>query len=197
LDTIRWALQTEGRCDLKNLLLVVALLLAWPTVGLSQAGQVIPRVALFGGFTRVFDKADPNSFSVGSFHFDGGEVSAEVRVSRCVGIVGGYGWQWSYRDGGVLQRLALIGPQFSPHAIHRGLIPFAHVLVGYMHGTIDWGDGEAGEGSVFAAAVGGGLDIKMGRGFWFRAIQADWLHADLRPDHHTTARISAGIVLRH
>ncbi len=58
---------------MKNLSLVVALLLAWPTVGLSQAGQVIPRVALFGGFTRVFDKVDPNSFSVGSFHFDGGQ----------------------------------------------------------------------------------------------------------------------------
>jgi hypothetical protein len=76
---------------LKNLLLVVALLLAWPTVGLSQAGQGIPRFALFGGFTRVFDKGDPNSFSVGNFHFDGGEVSAEVGVSRWVGIVGGYG----------------------------------------------------------------------------------------------------------
>jgi hypothetical protein len=73
LDTIRWALQTEGRCDLRNLLLVVALLPAWPTVGLSQAGQVVPTVALFGGFTGVFDKADPKSFSVGSFHFDGGQ----------------------------------------------------------------------------------------------------------------------------
>ena len=92
---------------MKNLLLVVALLLAWPTVGLSQAGQVIPRVALFGGFTRVFDKADPNSFSVGSFHFDGGEASAEVSVSRCVGIVGGYGWQMSNRDGQVVAPASL------------------------------------------------------------------------------------------
>jgi hypothetical protein len=58
---------------LKNLLLVVALLLAWPIVGLSQAGQVIPTVAPFGGFTRAAEKADPNSFSVGSFHFDGGQ----------------------------------------------------------------------------------------------------------------------------
>lgn len=185
---------------MKNLLLVVALLLAWPTVGLSQAGQVIPRVALFGGFTRVFDNGDPNSFSAGSFHFDGGEASAEVRVSRWAGVVGGYGLQWSNRDGQVLQRLFLIGPQFSPQAIHHGVIPFAHVLVGYVHGTFDWGGPVAdgiSEGSVFATAVGGGLDIKLGRGFWFRAIQADWLHADLSPDHHTTARISAGIVLRH
>ena len=61
LDTIRWALQTGGRCELKNLLLVVALLLAWPTVGFGQAGQAVPRFALFGGFTTVFDQADPNS----------------------------------------------------------------------------------------------------------------------------------------
>jgi hypothetical protein len=58
---------------LKNLLRVVALLLAWPTVGLSQAGQVIPRDALCGGCTRGFDKVDPNRSSVGSFHFDGGQ----------------------------------------------------------------------------------------------------------------------------
>ena len=67
-----------GRCNLKNLLLVVSLLLAWPTVGLSQDAQVIPRIALFGGFTRVFEKADPNSFSVGSFHFDGGQSVSTV-----------------------------------------------------------------------------------------------------------------------
>jgi hypothetical protein len=58
---------------LKNLLLVVALLLVWPIVGLSQAGQVIPTVALFGGFTSALDKADPNIFSVGSAHPDGGQ----------------------------------------------------------------------------------------------------------------------------
>jgi len=182
---------------LKNLLPVVALLLAWPTVGFSQAGEVIPRFALFGGFTRVFDQADPNSFPAGSFHFDGGEVSAEGKVSRWVGIVGGYGLQWNKQED--LQGLALVGPQFSPHAIHHGLIPFAHVLVGFAHGITDGtnGNGSSGVTIVSAAAVGGGLDIKMGRGFWFRAIQADWLHADLSPDHHTTARISAGIVLRH
>lgn len=191
----------EGRCDLKNLLLVVALLLDWPTVGLSQAGQVIPRVALFGGFTSVFDKGDPKSYSVGSFNFDGGEASAEVRVSRYVGIVGGYGWHWSNRDGQVLQKLLLIGPQFSPHAIHHGLIPFAHVLFGHVHGTIDYynpvgAPPSVTEGSVFATALGGGLDIKLGGHFWFRAIEADWLHGDLRPDHHATSRVSAGIVLR-
>jgi hypothetical protein len=103
---------------LKKLLLVVALLLAWPTVGLSQAGQVIPRVALFGGFTRVFDKADPNSFSVGSFHFDGGEASGEVRVSRWAGIVGDYGWQWSNRDGQAVAQASLL-----PTGAHSQSVP--------------------------------------------------------------------------
>jgi hypothetical protein len=190
----------SGRCDLKKLLIVVALLLDLPRAGLSQAVPPVPRVALFGGFTRVFDRADPNSFYVGSFHFDGGQASAEVKLTRWAGIVGDYGWQWSLRDGQVTQRIALIGPQFSPHAIHHALIPLAHVLVGDVHGTIDYDNRTAppavSEGSVFATAVGGGLDIKLGRHFWFRAVQAEWLHADLSPDHHTTARISTGIVLR-
>jgi len=185
---------------MKRLLLVVALLAGLPMAGLSQAVPLVPRVAVSGSFTRVFDRGDANSYSVGSFHFDGFEASGEVKVTRWVGVLGDYGWQWSLRDGQVLQRALLIGPQFSPHGvIHRGLIPFAHVLVGYVHGTIDWGGpvaDDVSEGSVFATAVGGGLDIKLGGHFWFRAIQADWLHADLSPDHHTTARISAGVALR-
>jgi hypothetical protein len=185
---------------LKKPLLVVTLLLDLPMGGLSQALPLVSRVALSGGFTRVFDRADPNSFSAGSFHFDGFEASAEVKLTRWAAIVGDYGWQWSLRGGQVTQRIALIGPQFSPHAIHHALIPFAHVLVGQVHGTIDYENRTAppavSEGSVFATAVGGGLDIKLGGHFWFRAIQAEWLHADLSPDHHTTARISAGMALR-
>jgi len=184
---------------MKRLLLVVALLAGLPIAGLSQAAPLVPRVAVSGSFTRLFDQGDANSYSTGSFHFDGFEASGEVKVTRWTGLLADYGLQWSLRDGQVLQRVLLIGPQFSAHAIHRGLIPFAHVLVGHVHGTTDWGGpvaDDVSEGSVFATAVGGGLDIKVGGHFWFRAIQADWLHADLSPDHHTTARISAGIVLR-
>jgi hypothetical protein len=146
----------------------------------------------------VFAQADPNSYSVGSFHFDGFEASAEFKVTRWVGIVGDYGWQWSLRGGQVTQRVALVGPQFSPRALHRLLIPFAHILVGHVHGTVGYFNSPPAvtEGSVFATALGGGLDIKLGGHFWFRAIQADWLHGDLSPDHHTSSRVSAGIVLR-
>ena len=184
---------------MKKLLLVVALLMGLPMRGLSQAEPVIPRVALFGGFTRTFDQADPGSVSVGSFHFDGFDASAAVKATRWAGIVGEYGWQLSLRAGQVPQRVALMGPQFSPRAMHHRLIPFAHFLVGYVHGTSDVCNCSPlalSEGSVFATAAGGGLDIRVGGHFWFRAIQADWLHADLIPDHHITARISAGVVLR-
>ena len=58
---------------MRKLLTMVVLLVGLPIEVLSQGGPVIPRVALFGGFTRVFDKADRNNFSVGSFHFDGGQ----------------------------------------------------------------------------------------------------------------------------
>jgi hypothetical protein len=185
---------------LKKLLFVAALFLGVPLAGLSQSAPTVPRVALFGGFTRVFDQADANSFSTGSFHFDGGEASAEVKFLPWAGIVGEYGVQWSLREGQDWQRIGLLGPQFSPRGVHHGFIPFAHVLVGHVDGTIDFDNRTSPpavtEGSVFATAAGGGLDIKMGRGFWLRAIQADWLHGDLSPDHHLKARISTGFVLR-
>ena len=125
---------------MKRSLLVVALLAGLPVAGLSQALPLVPRVAVSGSFTRVFDQGDANSYSAGTFHFDGFEASGEVKVTRWVGVLGDYGCQWSLRDGQVLQKIALIGPQFSPDGvIHRELIPFAHVLVGYVHGTFDWG----------------------------------------------------------
>jgi hypothetical protein len=75
----------------KEPLFVLVLLLGWPTGGLSQAVPYAPRVALFSGFTRVCAQADPNSYSVGSFHFDGFEASTEFKFTRWVGIVGDYG----------------------------------------------------------------------------------------------------------
>jgi len=51
-------------------------------------------------------------------------------------------------------------------------------------------------GNAFAAVIGGGVDIKLKGPIWLRAIQADYLHANLAPDHHNQARISTGIVFR-
>jgi hypothetical protein len=51
-------------------------------------------------------------------------------------------------------------------------------------------------GTTFATAVGGGVDFKLAGPLWVRAIQVDYLHANLSPDHHTQVRVAAGLSFR-
>lgn len=180
------------------------LFLCSPVVALSQ---VVPKVALFGGATFVFSKNDPNSgYGVSDFHQTGWEGSAEEKVAPWIGMVADVSQQYGTYHGGEKQTIALFGPQFSPKVVPR-VIPFAHVLFGLAHGTNQVTTAvpvtgssatfiSIATGTSFATAVGGGLDIKLAGPVWIRVIQADYLHSDLSPDHHTTARLSAGIVFR-
>jgi hypothetical protein len=212
LDTIRWALQNGGRCDLKNLLLVVALLLAWPTVGLTQAGQVIPTYTVFGGFTTVRSRFDYGSSGVPGFptvpgpvfYLNGWEASIERKFAPWIGIVADVSQQLGTRSGGHLgpeqenQVSVLFGPQFSLRVAHW-LIPFAHVLIGPSYGLADYLSlGTAGTVSSFATAIGGGVDVKILGPVWLRAAQVDYLHSsnDFGEDHSMQVRISVGIAFR-
>lgn len=180
--------------------------------GLAPAlrAQLIPRVALFGGYTLV--RAQQNGgpgFTGPSFNLNGWDASVEGGVAPWLGLVAGvsqqYGSPLGYQE---RQTTALFGPQISIHGIPR-VIPFAHALVGVVHGTNQFSAPACFQavgvpcpppsiitGNAFATALGGGLDIKIFGPLWVRAIQADWLRAQLNPDHTTHFRVSAGIVLR-
>jgi hypothetical protein len=212
-DTIRWALQTGGRCDLKDMLLVITLLLAWPTVGLSQTGEVIPNYTVFGGFTTVrnrFDYGPPGSLLPGpAFYVSGWEASIERKVGLGIGVVADFSQQYGTATGGPFvgsqqenQAFALFGPQFSLRAAHR-VIPFAHVLFGPSYGTEfeEYADGpipSTGKVFDFTTAVGGGVDIRIRGHVWIRAVEVDHLHTktDFNGDHAPQLRISAGIAFR-
>jgi len=201
---------------LEKLLLIVALLLDWPTAGLSQAGQsapTVPNYTVFGGYTTVrnrFDYGPPGSVVPGpAFYVSGWEASIERKILPWVGIVADVSQQYGARSGGPFvglqqenQTFALFGPQFSLRAGHS-LIPFAHVLLGEGYGTVFL---EYIYGPVpstikafeFTTAVGGGADIKITGPVWLRAVQVEYLHAntDFNGDHATQMRISAGIAFR-
>lgn len=186
-----------------RVLLAIALVSGFPGIASSQ---IVPKVALFGGATFVFSQNDANSgFGTSSFHQNGWEVSGEGKVAPWIGMVADVSQQYGVFHAHEKQTIALFGPQFSPHLVPR-VIPFAHVLFGVAQGTTQItflappqpgvGGQTVATGTAFATAVGGGIDIKIAGPVWLRAIQADYLHSDLAPDHHTTARLSAGIVLR-
>ncbi len=179
-------------------LVPLLLILGFPLVACSQSVPFVPKVTLFGGYTIV-----RNQFNSGStFNINGWDASITGKVAPWVGMVADFSSQYGVRSGEQeKQYMALFGPQFSPHVLHR-VIPFAHVLVGVVHGTTGFTTGTTTgysipiiTGNAFATAVGGGIDIKIFGPLWIRPIQADWIHATLGGDHHTQARIAAGIAL--
>ncbi len=169
--------------------------------------QVVPRVTLFGGYTFVRSQQNSGSGIAGSnFNLNGWDASLEGGFAPWLGIVTDvsqqYGSPFGYQE---KQTTVLFGPQINIHGIHK-IMPFAHVLAGVVHGTNRFTQlvppcspsscpGTIATGYAFATAVGGGVDIKVFGPLWIRAVQADWLHANLNPDHHTQFRLSAGIAL--
>jgi len=173
------------------------------------AGQVLPKVTFFGGYTYLRAQQDHGS----SFSLNGWDVSLEGKSFLWLGWVTDVSQQYGSPFGlQEKQTTALFGPQLSIPHVPRA-VPFVHALFGVVHGTNSIkGIGilpgplcpvqgcPAGlsilTGNSFATAVGGGVDIKLAGPVWLRAIQVDYLHGDLSPDHHTQARIATGLAFR-
>ena len=158
-------------------------------------------VAVFGGYSYWHAGRDFGS----GFSLNGWDASAEVGGSW-LGGVADFSRQYASPSGvNENQYSLLFGPQFSvPHL--PGVIPFAHALVGVVHGTNRVALLGAPcppicspliqTGNAFATALGGGLDVRAVGPVWIRAAQVDYVHADLNPDHHAQVRLSFGVVLR-
>ncbi len=178
--------------------LAAAICLPW-----ASAAQIVPKVALFGGYTYV--RAAHNR-GLG-FNLSGWDASLEGKSASWLGWVMDISQQYGSPSGvKENQTSALFGPQISIPHLPR-VLPLAHALFGVVRGTNNASllagrpcPGPAcplfSTGTTLAAAVGGGLDVKIAGPLWIRALQVDYLHANLAPDHHTQARLASGIVLR-
>jgi hypothetical protein len=190
---------------------LVSLFILIAALPVAASAQVVPRVTLFGGYTLVHAQQNGGF----SFNLNGWDVSAELKPASWLGVVGDVSQQYASPSGlKERQTTFLFGPQFTLPGI-KNVKPFAHILVGGIHGTDQVNYLTAVPltgpctlsncgalvssyvlGTKFATAVGGGVDFKLAGPVWVRAIQVDYLHADLNPDHHTNVRVAAGIALR-
>jgi hypothetical protein len=87
---------------------------------------------------------------------------------------------------------------------HTLLQPFGQALFGGVHGFDSYFPAPVGKlptsyDTSFALTVGGGLDLRVSRHVWIRAIQADYFYSELRNlqgDRQNQIRLAAGIVFR-
>lgn len=140
-------------------------------------------------------------------NLNGFELSATYRFLPFFGVAadfsGHYGSTLNHSPSSVHQYTGLVGPEV---ALPSRVSPFAHVLFGGTHQTVTAGSvtpiaNEGYYGVVpntvhsFAAAIGGGIDLKLATHIWLRPIQIDYLLTRLHSSTQNQPRISAGLVL--
>lgn len=172
---------------MKRLAFFLTVLLFW--VG-SLAAADAPRVEIFGGYSHLEleDDVDVNGF----------EVALTGNLNSWLGWVADYSrYERTFELGlGGVEgdtQLFLFGPRLTFRATR--VEPFAHVLAGGARFNID-ALGFSASDTAFAAAFGGGVDVKLNDWVAIRAIQADYVVTRFFNETQNNARLSVGVVLR-
>jgi hypothetical protein len=136
--------------------------------------------------------------------FNGFEAAITGNVSRYVGLKGDYSFhRRSFELGPDLDARTDIhqilgGVQFQDNALEGNRVrPFAHFLAGVAHQrfSISSSD-ETVSKTGFAAAFGGGIDIRVSDRVDFRAVQFDYNPNRIAGQTQHNFRIGVGIVFR-
>jgi opacity protein-like surface antigen len=171
-------------------LVFAAALIVLSTLSVS-AQEETPKVEVFGGY----------SYAGGRAH--GWDGSVAGNVNRWFGLVADFSGQYTNIESPVVsERIRthsfLFGPRFSIRR-NKHVTPFAHALLGVTHT-----DSRARElgfdfhftDKSFAAALGGGLDVRVSNHVAIRAFQLDYLRTNLFGETQNKGRIAFGIVFR-
>jgi hypothetical protein len=194
---------------LATLLFVVAFLLFFPTTAAAQDNFVV-----FGGYSysrppvTVAESCNMCALSLevtNKRNLNGWEFAGSYRFLPFLGVTadfsGHYGDSVSGSSSNVHQQDYLFGPEVS---LPRRVSPFAHVLFGQSHQSVSAAPvpGSGGAFSImpqstsgFAAAVGGGIDLKIIPHIWLRPIQIDYLATRFHGGTQNQPRVSAGLAL--
>jgi opacity protein-like surface antigen len=184
----------------------LVVLCAFLLAGLALAQDSTPKAEIFGGYSHV--RAD---FSVGGVGFgteglNGWNASLAGNLNKYFGVVGDFGGTYGtpIKELGigvdVKNYTFLFGPQFSYRT--RRVTPYAHALFGADHISADipavaiFTSGFGQSDTAFAFALGGGLDVGLGRVVALRLAQLDYLRTQFFSSHQNNLRFSTGLVLR-
>lgn len=165
--------------------LLVLLFLSLPAMA-----RDIPRVELFGGYS--YERADISSMDLA---MRGWNASITENVNNWFGGVVEFSGHYAHPAGTKVNvHSFMFGPVFSFRKM-GGFTPFAHGLIGAVHGSKGYLGLSEGDFD-FGAAAGGGLDIDVHRIVSIRLIQADYVVTPFLSLRQNNVRVSAGIILR-
>lgn len=162
--------------------------------------QPAPRIELSGGYSYTRAYLGPE---IGTASLSGWDAAVTYNPLSIVGAVArvsaGYGRP--VRDGFAVKTTFnsyLFGAQVRPHRFGR-FIPFVYALVGWcaVQGRTEGFEDAAQSDRRGAWAAGGGLDIRAGKRFAVRAVQAEYFQTRSRlllTDKQDHFRLSAGVV---
>jgi hypothetical protein len=168
-----------------------------PPVTLSETQLVPPPVCPVG----VLPPCPPvQTTSTITFHpnLNGWEASGAYNAHHWLGLVADFSGYYGSTNGVSTHfNTYLFGPQFQ---LHAHVSPFVHVLFGAAHETT--GQLIAPElvisptsSTAFAAAIGGGIDVRAVRFVSFRLVQLDYLMTRFGSSTQNQLRASAGLVV--
>ena len=149
-----------------------------------------PQVEMFGGFSYL--RADVGGADLNQ---KGWNFSVTENMNDWLGGVADFSGHYGHEAGlNVNDHTFMFGPRFS-YRKSQSFTPFAQVLLGGMRASQGY-LGISQPSTDFAAAFGGGLDVKVHDKIAIRVIQAEYVatpYLGLRQDNF---RLSAGIVLQ-
>ncbi|MBI4480454.1 MAG: outer membrane beta-barrel protein [Acidobacteria bacterium] len=181
----------------KTWIVAMLVMMSW----LPLQAQDAPKAEVFGGFS-ILSIGAPEGFDGGRENARGWQSSAAVNFNRNVGLVADFGGQYKTlsEDGSDVSDVSLrgheflFGPRFSARA--ERATPFVHVLFGGANGRASAGSEHLSK-TVFAMAIGGGLDVNLSDHVALRVVQFDWV--PIRPEgqwFRNVSRVGFGIVFK-
>jgi outer membrane immunogenic protein len=176
----------------------------------AQATGVPPEAPMHAdiafGYSYLRSNAPPGGctcFNMNGFNISsawplrpGGFALASDLTVETIGNVNGTNYTLSF---GTLT----VGARYLLRAHRRSFQPYAEALVGGAHasGTLSRLPNPLNNNAVlaFAAVLGGGVDLRAGRTFSWRLVEADYLPTTFdngTNNHQNNFRISSGLVIR-
>jgi hypothetical protein len=151
------------------------------------------RAEVFGGYQYL--RLNTGVPGVDSINLNGWNASLSGFFNNYLGATadfgGAYGSPFSVNT---KLHTFMFGPVVRLHN-PTPLVPYAHVLFGGAHGSVD-ALGIGGSSTDFAWAAGGGVDLKFAPFLSFRLAQIDYMQIRESGESVNNFRYSGGIVLR-